>query len=154
MYHILHVSQYWYVFSFYIQPKWLRFSPINGIIWYRILLIRIFLNSRVICERILQIDVLQYWFMLNALIVTDTLNFSVLALSIVFLRIYLTTYLPLCYLEKWKLSCKHTLMFDSGAQVQDRLRYRLRPRHQCSPWWWHQYHVQEIYQMTLLLRHN
>ena len=154
MYHILRVSQYLSIFSCYRQLKWLCFSLIHVILWDRILLIRIFLNSRVICERILQIDVLQYWFMLNALRVTDTLNLSVLALSIVFLRIYLTTYLPLCYLEKWKLSCKHTLMFDSGAQVQDRLRYRLRPRHQCSPWWWHQYHVQEIYQMTLLLRHN
>ena len=40
----------------------------------RILLIRIFLNSRVICDRMLQIDVLQYWFMLNALRFTDTLN--------------------------------------------------------------------------------
>ena len=93
MYHILLVSQYWSIFICYKQPTLLRFSHIHVILWDRILLIRIFLNSRVICERMLQIDVLQYRFMLNALIVTDNWNLNILALSIVFMRIVIITYL-------------------------------------------------------------
>ena len=49
--------------------------PARELIWFfgvRILLIIIFLNSIVICERMLQIDVLQYWFMMNALRFRDT----------------------------------------------------------------------------------
>ena len=76
MYHILRVSQWWSIFSCYSyrQASWLHFSLIPMIIWGKNLTIRIFLNSRVICDRMLHIDVLQYWFMMNALIFTDTLN--------------------------------------------------------------------------------
>ena len=77
--HILCVYQYWYIFSHSRPPTWLLFYPIHVILWYRILLLITFLNSRFICERMLQIDVLQYWFMLNALRVTDILNLSILS---------------------------------------------------------------------------
>ena len=97
--YIIRVSVLVYIFSCSIQPTWLRFSPIHVILWDIILLIRIFLNSRVICERMLQIDVLQYWFMLNAVRVTDNLNLIILNLSILFMWILLTTYFALWYSE-------------------------------------------------------
>ena len=99
MYHILCVSRYWSIFSFYRKPTWLCFSLIHVSFRFIILILIIFLNSRVVYERIFHIYVLQYWFMLNALRVTDTLNLSIFYLSIIFLRILLTTYFHLCYLE-------------------------------------------------------
>ena len=92
MYHKVCVSQYCSIFSCYRQPKWLRFSPIHVIIWDRFLIIRILLNSRAICRIRLQIYVLQYWFMMNVLRVADNLDLIILDLSIIFLRILLTTY--------------------------------------------------------------
>ena len=56
MCHKVWVSQYWFILSCYRQPRW---PLIHMIIWDRILIIRIFLKLRVICEKILQMDVLQ-----------------------------------------------------------------------------------------------